>query len=302
MKWSFFPLKAPDLRLSRVTLASVLATIVNLALCSAVLASSPNGATYCMDVRTGILYPSALGRNANTYFPYWYSQIRTNNFSTEGAKGNLSTAGYPYTWDDVNQHIDVYLSANENTSQMRWVQVGWNLGQLDECGNEVSNNPPVVYVEIFDDSSNPCYVAVQQAAPSNASYDARYYATVGGQYEYHVFFEVPGSNNIQYLAYGDFNSLYTDETAAGEALAPDTGSSWPNCPVLGQTTVGDWNYLGQQASSPTFAAELQLYNNGSWADWAVPTTTTVNAPYQLQPVSNFGGGNYSEFKNGGGQE
>ena len=185
---------------------------------------------------------------------------------------------------------------------MRWIQVGWHIGQIQDCwNNSNASNVLDVYIEIYDDSSNPCTIGLVTGAPSIASYDTRYYAQVGSLYRYHIYFEVPGSNNIQDLGWGDYHSHTNEAVAAGEALA-DAGSGppWPMCPELGQIESNHWNYFGQQASQPTFAAELQLYNsNGSWSDWTSSTPTTVRQtpPYQIQLISS-----YSEFKNGGGQE
>jgi hypothetical protein len=117
-----------------------------------------------------------------------------------------------------------------------------------------------------------------------------------------VYFEVPGSGNIQNLAFGDFHDANTSEVAGGEAFTG--GGVEPYCPVLGQTNTGHWNYDGEPASLSTFASNMNLYKNGSWYLWTTsvaPTNTYVNAPYQLVQVSNFGAGNYYEWKSGGPQ-
>jgi hypothetical protein len=176
------------------------------------------------------------------------------------------------------------------------------------CGGySINASSPQVEVEIYDDSASPCFMSTFGSAPSNASYDARLYTTLGnGLHRYDVYYEVPGSGNIQVLAYGDFHDSYTSEVAAGEAFdgGPNSDGSNPYCPVLGQTNIGDWNYDGAPASQGTFASNMNLYNNGSWYTWTsgvAPTTPYVNAPYQLNPISNFGAGNYSEWESGGPQ-
>jgi hypothetical protein len=234
--------------------------------------------------------------------PYWYAQIETSGYTLQGIKGNISTAGRPYTFDNANQHVVAYLSANEQILG-KWIQTGWHIGQISTCSGDQTRNSIEVYIEIFDDTSNDCTIGTIMLAPSIASYDTRYYATVsdpeGTRYRYHIYFEVPGSGNIQDLGWGDYTYRLSSETAAGEAYALKTGSSWPMCPVLGQIESNYWNYFGQQASQSTFASQLELYNNGSWSPWtsSVPTTTIATLPYKVQSISN-----YTQFKNGGGQE
>jgi hypothetical protein len=182
--------------------------------------------------------------------------------------------------------------------------VGWHIGQIQDCSTPPNSSPSNVldvYIEIYDDSSAPCTIGLVTGAPSIASYDTRYYAQVGTLYRYHIYFEVPGSNNIQDLGWGDYYNRTQEAVAAGEAFVESAThqAPWPNCPELGQIESNHWNYFGQQASQSTFAAELQLYSNGSWSDWTSSVATTVRQtpPYQVQLISN-----YSEFKNGGGQE
>jgi hypothetical protein len=291
-------------RITRSGLASILAIICNLAVAANVLAGgSQYYPAYCYDYNLSNLpYVSTAGINSPQYTPYWYAQIKTNGYTTEGIKGIISTAGGPYTFDNINEHLDGYVVEHENSQINRWSQVGWGIGQFEDCSFNTKVRTSVeVYIEIFDDSSSSCTVGTVMAAPANASYDTRYYAQVGSLHRYQIYFEVPGSGNIQDLGWGDFSSLTNQALAVGEALSASSTQQppWPLCPVLGQTSSNHWNYFGQQASQATFAAELELYNNGSWSDWtsSVPTTTTATAPYQLQFISS-----YSEFKNGGGQE
>lgn len=285
-------------RLTRSMLVTVLATICALAFMPNVLANL--NATYCLDSTTGKTYLSHAGLNPSMPSPFWYAQIATANYTLEGIKGNISTAGSPYTFDNTHEHIDAYVGDREQSSAMRWIQTGWFIGEIEYCDGSIHPFSSInVYIEIFDDTSNSCTAGAITAAPSIASYDARYYAHVGSQYQYQIYFEVPGSGNIQDLGWGDYNSLTSRAIASGEAYATSATGDTPLCPVLGQTESGHWNYFGQQASQSTFAAELALYNNGSWSDWtsSVATTVTADAPYQIQSISN-----YTQFKNGGGQE
>lgn len=196
-------------------------------------------------------------------------------------------------------------------------QIDWEVGYSHTPGGcppqQINVTSPTVEVELYDDSSAPCLLTTFGAAPSNASYDGRYYAYSSGFYQYNVYFEVPGSNNIQWLAYADFNTENTAEVGSGEAHEDDNSNSG-YCPVLGQTPSGYWNQVGQQASKPTFASEMQLYKNGSWVDWTTavaptygyiwppnPVPSSDTNPYQIQAVSNWGAGNFTQWKTGGPQ-
>lgn len=180
----------------------------------------------------------------------------------------------------------------------------------------MDTSSPTVEVEIYDDSSAPCFFSTFGVAPSNASYDGRYYARSGNFYQYNAYFEVPGSNNIQFLAYADFNTLKTHETVAGEVREDQTPDNY--CPVLGKTASGNWNQIGQPASQSTFASDMQLDVNGSWVDWTTTYAPTQGFtwppnghdykgsgssgdPYQIQAVSNWGAGNFTQWKTGGPQ-
>lgn len=180
----------------------------------------------------------------------------------------------------------------------------------------------MVEVELYDDTSPQsnganCLLATFGAAPSNASYDARFYSTLSnGLHRYEVYFEVPGSGTIQNLAFADFADMDTAEEAAGEAH-PVVTSGTPFCPTLGQTTIGEWNVDGQAASQATFASNMQLYT-GSWVNWTTavvptygylwpPNGTDVNGwggsmnPYRIQAISNWAAGDYTEWESGGPQ-
>lgn len=231
-----------------------------------------------------------------------------NVYDTQGGKGNISTEGQPVVVDDTQQHALEWMesfeypthctSTNQTTEPSCWVLVGWEVGHSNSCGGTIQKSSPTVVVEIYDDSSNPCLLQPFGAAPTNASYDARFYGSVNGLHRYQVFFEVPGSNNIQDLAYADFKDQLTAEISESEA---DSGPDGLTCPVVGQTINGYWNYLGKAANQNTFASGMSLYT-GSWQDWTssvAPTVYFANAPYQLQPVSNFSQGNFTEWESGG---
>lgn len=181
----------------------------------------------------------------------------------------------------------------------------------------------MVEVELYDDTSPQsnganCLLATFGAAPSNASYDARFYSTLSnGLHRYEVYFEVPGSGTIQNLAFADFTDQLTTEEAAGEAHPVVTSSTTPSCPVLGQTNFGEWNVDGQAASQTTFASNMQLYYNGAWVNWTSttahptfgyiwpPNGADINGwgdsmnPYQIQAISNWAAGDYTEWESGG---
>jgi hypothetical protein len=253
---------------------------------------------------------------------YWYDQVQTGNpspnysFNTEGGKANITTWGNPSTFDHNIQHVLVQVSSYEKPSHCNaisqgykgcWIQTGWITGQIPTCtGNTSSGTTIDVYVEIIDDTgSTACLEGTFGTATSDASYDARYYSLVGSLHRYQAYYQPNNSSTIQVLAYGDFNDLTTAEIIGGEVRAPHSEVKTdppPLCPVLGQNHVGDWNVVGNTASN-SFASQVQLYT-GSWANWttsvsgANPTTTTVNAPYVLQEISNFTT-DFSQWENGG---
>lgn len=178
-------------------------------------------------------------------------------FETLGAKANLTTAGNPTTFDQVNQHVASYLSSL-GSNYASWIQIGWDTGQFLRCSGETTTGTSIkVYVEIYDDSSAPCFASLYGNAPSNASYDARYYGQASGYYEYRAYYQAPGSSTIQYLAYGDFNQQYTAQVASTEVLARTVGGQTPSCPVMGDTLSGRWNLLGNP-NSDTFAGYLSV--------------------------------------------
>lgn len=303
----------------RIGLSGIVATFASFALSLSVVLASGGATGYCIDPNNDVTYPS----EGPAYF--WFTQVATATncttsacnytYQTQGAKGNLSTGGNPYTFDNSTQHVLEWITAEENPNDCTtatqtgtggcWVQVGWEIGHSSSCGGTIQTNSAAVEVEIYDDSSSPCLLSTFGSAPSNASYDSRFYTTLSnGLHRYQVYFEVPGSNNIQDLAYGDFHDQHTAELAAGEAFSNGpTSNGYRYCPVLGQIDVGDWNLDGQPASQSTFASYMNLYT-GSWQNWtsSVATTTVYqNSPYKLQPISNFSGGNYTEWESGGPQ-
>lgn len=208
--------------------------------------------------------------------------------------------------------------------------MGWALGTVQGAvgcqGSGVNAYVPEVFVEIYDDTSATnaginCFTHQYFQAPSNASYDARYYGTIVDNvdgtnrtlYRYNVYYETPGSGNIQVLAYGDFNDQMTLETAGLEVktTAPcDPGVSCnatpPTCPYASGPSSS--NVHGQYIAN-TFAEQLQLYTS-TWSNWTssvVPTTIytthqrgvsgTPNAtpgPYYLTPIAT-----YTQFNTGG---
>lgn len=293
--------------LVRVGLACVVGTAAVFALnATIVLAASTN----CIGA-DGHSHPSSSEAG------YWYTQVQTGSsaasytYNTQGGKANLTTWGNPSTNDPSVQHVLVALGSLEQTNPNHckaiakgypgcWIQVGWITGQDATCtGSGTTGTAIDVFVEIFDDSGSPCLEGNFGAATSDASYDARYYSLVGSLHRYQAYYQPNNSSTIQVLAYGDFTDQKTAELAWGEVRAP-TDVTAPHCPVLGQNTIGNWNFVGNTASN-SFASEVQLYT-GSWADWttsvANPTTTTVNAPYILQPTSNFTT-DFSRWMNGG---
>ena len=296
-----------------------MSTIVYLALTSAVVLASGSGPGYCTDFNNGTTYQA-------DQLTYWYTQVETASrpciqgvgcyyvFTTEGGKGNLSTGGAPYTWDNAHQHVSSYISADEYPGSPAncafpgcWIQIGWQVGYSNStCSDTIDPSSPQVYVEIYDNSTSNCFLSTFGAAPPDASYDGRYYAKSGTFYQYNAYFEVPGSNNIQWLAYADFTTLKTAEIASGEVYAPlNQDGSTPDCPVLGQITNNEWDYDGQPSSQPTFASSMNLYT-GSWQNWTISAAQTAtqqtdnySEPYEIQPVSDFNAGNYTEWEMGG---
>lgn len=253
-------------------------------------------------------------------------------YTTQGGKGNISTGGNPNL--ESGYHVLSWLTAMENSADCPnslkqisptpgcWIQVGWEIGTSQNvkfaCNPQqtINASSAEVEVEIYDDSSAPCLLGTFGAAPSNASYDARYYTQAGAFYQYNAYFEVPGSNNIQVLAFADFNSENTAEVATSE-MRDDPNSLTGTCPVLGHQALGEWNQFGQQASQPTFASQMQLYQNGAWIDWTStsphstfgyawpPNGPDINGngnssnPYLIQGISNWGAGNFTQWETGG---
>ena len=232
-----------------------------------------------------------------------------------GIKSTISIGGTP----SVNlslipaQHVGEWIMASEDVTNGHsclgtttcclainqcTIQVGWEIGVNDPpsnfpgCATLSSGQTPIVYVEIFDDTSAPCFRDGYGTAPSIAAYDTRFYATQpNGLQRYNVYYEAPdgisGSNNIQVLAYGDYRSQYTEEYAALEVFASHDGAACPHV-----TNAGQWDYHGKPTSPPddTFAGPLSLYNSsGSWANWnsstAPHTSQIATPPYQLSIVS-----------------
>lgn len=308
-------------------LVGLVAISANLILCVTVVLAGPPQTFPCLDANNNDVYSNTIYDGG---IPYWFTQVYTANekcgtynarylcpevYQTEGGKGNISTAGNPYTWDNTSQHVLQWITAREssadctNSSQTCWLQTGWAVGTSgNACGGSgiSTGTTPQVYVEIYDDSTAPCYVATYGNAPANASYDGRFDTTLSnGLHRYEVFFEVPGSGNIQTLGWGDFHDLDTAELAASEAWAnPASPGDTPYCPVVGQTNISEWNYFGQPATKSTFASSMNLYTSSGWQNWTnsvAPTMMLADAPYQLQPVSNFKAGNFTEWKTGGPQ-
>ena len=186
-----------------------------------------------------------------------------------------------------------------------WIQTGWITGQDASCTDPNANTGGAiwVYVEIFDDSQPPnnCLEGNFGTPTSNASYDARYYGFINGFYRYNAYYQASNSTNIQLLAYGEFKYQKTAEIASAEIYANGTDAQpTPLCPVLGQKASGKWNIVGNTASN-SFASQVQLYT-GSWVNWTtntVRTTTTQDAPYTVQGITNFSSWDYSQWKNSG---
>lgn len=234
---------------------------------------------------------------------YWYASINTPAFATQGEKANISTGGNPHVYDGSNQHIAVYVSSQESSTNCSffsgagcWAQTGWNLGRLDECGNVVNVTTPTVYTELYDDSGpqSVCYVGTYGAAPSYAAYDSRYTSNIGNLHRYDIYYEAPNSGNIENLAYGEYNSQTTEAVAAGEVFSPIDSSY---CPVLGDSTHGYWNQVGSTGGG-TFATYLNLYV-GYWTPWTTNFNTNefTQLPYLLNMQSS-----YTQFQVSGGQQ
>lgn len=316
----------------------------------ALLFSSPVYAD-CVDTYSNVTYCGyewGCGQIGNEYYftqvatqsapCVWYSNNpRTYQgancnylYKTEGGKGNISIGGSPKVWSNMDHAVAWMMSLEQDSDCINekngntpgcWVQVGWQLGHAgsyNNCGGTTNTSSVQVEVEIYDDSTSPCMNALFGAAPSNASYDARFYTTLGnGLHRYQVYFEVPGSGNIQNLAYADFTDLLTAEIASGEAQPWVTGSGNPNCPILGQTPYGLWNVFGQPATQSTFADYMNLYT-GSWQRWTTSVQPTegyiwppngkdskgqgssqTSNPYQISGITNWGAGDYGEWETGG---
>lgn len=297
----------------------------------------------CVNASVDYFYAQVATQNGSCYWKknpltLDYASYCPYVYQTQGGKTNLSTGGNPYTYTNVD-HVAAYIQSleqgnvNSTTGCQTggqtqaygcWVQVGWTDGYgttAPGCSNQTTvqtNSTVDVFVEIYDDSSAPCLLGTFGAAPSNASYDARFYTTLSnGLHRYQVYFEVPGSGNIQNLAYADFRDLTTAETVTGEAkdqLIPGAGT--PDCPVLAQTIVGDWDVAGQPASQATFASYMNLYT-GSWQNWTTSVAPHTQGyiwplngadkngvgsssnPYQYQAISNWSAGDYTEWEFGG---
>lgn len=266
----------------------------------------------------------------------------TSNFScpysylTQGGKGNLTTDGLPYD-HTTRDHVASWIGSREHdfvSSSPRvgcqtggatgaggcWVQVGWTVGygsqppQPTTCQNPHSIDTGgviKVYVEIYDDSANPCLLGTWGVAPSIASYDARYYSTLSnGLHRYQVYYQAPGGS-IQNLAFADFADQKTVEEAAGEVHSVHlAGQTYPACPVLGRIANGDWNTMGKPyTGSPSlFAGPMNLYT-GSWTSWTNSASGVasqvdylpMNSPYQFRAVSNVGAGDFTQWQHSGGQ-
>lgn len=303
----------------RTGFAGVIGTAAALALAfSVVLTAGATSSSFaCVDMNNNQVYLS--GDNGAS--PYWYTQIATSNsngplYSTQGGKSNLSIEGHPSTWDNTTQHVNAFVSSAENPNHCVnpgfprdcHVQVGWMTGSFAKCGGGYVNTGSAidVYAEIYDDSSTDpsqyniwCFASTFGSAPTNASYDARYYSTLSnGLHRYQVYFEVPGSNNIQNLAYGDFKDQYSYESAGGEIWAEPVTTANPRCPTLGDTPHGYWDQVGEYAAN-TFAENLQLYT-GSWVDWstAYGAFDTNNSPYTKIYLPQYTN-DVSRFKIGG---
>lgn len=297
--------------LVRVVLACVVGTAAAFGLNAAIVLAIANN---CLGA-DGLSHPSALGSG------YWYDQVQTGPcsgttycYSTQGGKANLTTWGNPSTNDNAVQHVLVALGSKEQNSPQHckaiakgydgcWIQTGWITGTWGSCNPFPNNTQTIttidVYVEIFDDSSAPCLEGDFGITTSDASYDARYYSLVGSLHRYEAYYQPNNSSTIQVLAYGDYTDQTTAEIVGGEVLAPTYITS-PHCPVLGQNTIGNWNFVGYSGSN-SFASQVQLYT-GSWANWttsvAPHTTPYVNAPYTYLAITNFTT-DFSRWMNGG---
>ena len=231
---------------------------------------------------------------------HWYQRVQTSSdrtlpwrqpgvkFQMKGIKGNISYDGYEMLAYANNGHVEELMTAFEDPTKCTqggcWLLVGWRLGTAASqgtCGS-ATGYVPRVFVEIFDDTNQPCYTHGYFDAPSNASYDTRYYATVtdifNGQpvtrYRYQVYYETPGSNNIQVLAYGDLVQMQTAQTAGLEVSVPAATPANTCNFASGPNTS---NYHGLYVAN-TFAEQMQLYNGSGWVDWTnTVVATTVYA-------------------------
>lgn len=256
----------------------------------AVMAIPSQALADCLDPYNGVTYcafEGGCGHDQETYFAQvqtqgqpckWVTTIRGDPnygkancspiYSTQGIKGNISTQGAPSLGSNA-QHVLEWLADQEHfadcpnaapggPSPFCAVQVGWEDGVSTGCNGQINTNGAAdVEVEIYDDTTSPCTIFFYGAAPLNASYDARYSAMVGNLHRYTVYYEVPGSNNIQVLGWGDYNDLLLTAVAALEAHTVTTADY---CPTAGNTAQGLWNYHGEPASQSTFANSMNLCN------------------------------------------
>lgn len=302
------------------------------------LAVMMSGAAYadCIDTYNGQTYCGHTG-GCGVDNGYFWAQVATQSapcatgfggivnchlvYNTLGGEGNISANGGSQVWS-ASDHALAWLSSYEDPNHCTfsvgcWVQVGWQLGHHgtpNNCGGTTNSSTIQVEVEIFDDSSAPCFNQTFGAPPSNASYDARYDSTLpNGLHRYQVYYEAPGSGNIQNLAYADFKSQTTAEVAAIEAQ-PWTVTSGvvPNCPIVSKIPSGQYVVFGQPARYPSFADYMSLYT-GSWQHWTTaiqPTRGYIwpediggpnnpSNPYLITPVSNWSAGDYTGWKAGG---
>jgi hypothetical protein len=289
---------------------------------AAVFALNP---TIVLAVSSNCIGADGVSHPSSSITGYWYDQVQTGqagnppiySYNTQGGKANLTDGGNPSTNDSIAQHVLVALGSLEKKADCLndtnnppphnlpgcWIQTGWVNGQSATCSGSTTTGTAIwLYVEIFDDSGSPCLEGHFGTPTSDASYDARYYSLVNGLHRYQAYYQPNNSSTIQVLAYGDFNDLKTAEIAGGEVRAPTDIKGAPHCPVLGQNHLGNWNVVGKTPSN-SFASQVQLYTGSSWVNWttsaANPTSTSVQAPYVLQEITNFNSGDFSQWENGG---
>jgi hypothetical protein len=277
-----------------VVVAAVVSVVACLALTTgSALASGGQNEFHCKD-SNGTTYVSDGGVHVRGLGGYWYAQMSTGSgnydHNTLGAKADITTAGIPYVPDVYHQHVLVHLTSDEDG--YHWIQVGWNVGLTSEnqCTSYDYPSIPEVHLEIFDNTSpTDCTEASYGNAPSDASYDARYYGQDGNYYQYRAFYQAPGSSTIQYLGWGDFTNQYTAEITGGEVLGSTDPSTYPQCPYLSQPGY-PYNQIGYPPSS-TFASIVQLWNGSGWYNWtpsSVPDTSfLIEAPYHLNVLNSY---------------